>query len=236
MTGICSGVGDGSRAHAGFIGKHTPGYADSQRKEHGTHGAAGEGGGGEKLLQKWLSARRGWLRVLEQRAEAQGNIPQGHDGNQIFRHCADPLGSTQNDQSYNGSGNQSHGQISIERRGQPHETKRFVDAGHGCTDLRGIAYAKSRYHTEGAKQSAQPGPFGPQTVFDVVHGTAPVTALCIRFPVTDSQNYFGEFDYHAKQGGDPHPENGAGTADCDGSGYACDVSVPTVAANAVHTA
>ena len=62
-------------------------------------------------------------------------------------------------------------------------------------------------------------PFGPQTIFNVIHRSADPVAVAVFFPVVNGQRYFGEFGAHAQQGGYPHPEDGAWSADgnCPGN-------------------
>ena len=63
-----------------------------------------------------------------------------------------------------------------------------------------------------------------EAVAKVVHRAAAPLAFRILASVEDAEDVLGEVGHHAEEGDEPHPENGSGTADRDGSGHADDVA------------
>ena len=61
-------------------------------------------------------------------------------------------------------------------------------------------------------------------------------ALFVHLAVLYRQNDLGVLGHHAKEGGHPHPEHGAGATYEDGAGDAGNVTSTTVPARAVETA
>lgn len=61
-------------------------------------------------------------------------------------------------------------------------------------------------------------PFFAETVFDVIHRSADEFPVGVFLVIENSQCYLGKFRTHAEQGGNPHPEHGAGSADSDSAG------------------
>ena len=99
-----------------------------------------------------------------------------------------------------------------------------VNGGDDGVHLGGVAGAEDGEHPEEGIEAGQPFPLGAQAVLDVVHGAADVFSPVVALPVVDGQHYLGEFGAHAQEGGAPHPEHRAGTADGHGSRHAGDVA------------
>ena len=67
-------------------------------------------------------------------------------------------------------------------------------------------------------------PFFGQTIFNIVHWTANIFAICVLFPEMDCERNLGKFGTHAEKSRAPHPENCAGTAEGNRARNACDVA------------
>ena len=67
-------------------------------------------------------------------------------------------------------------------------------------------------------------PFFGQTIFNIVHWTANIFAICVLFPEMDCERNLGKLGTHAEKSRAPHPENCAGTAEGNRARNACDVA------------
>ena len=100
-----------------------------------------------------------------------------------------------------------------------------VHRGNDGVHLGGGAAAQHGGHNaEEGKCYGQRFPFLSQAHFNVVHRTAGNISLIIHLPEFHGQAAFGKFSGHAEEGGQPHPEEGAGAAQFDGGGHAYDVA------------
>ena len=91
-------------------------------------------------------------------------------------------------------------------------------------DLRHAAGAECRNHGEYAEDYGKPFPFFAEAVLDVVHRPADKISFVVLFPIMNGEDDFCVFGAHAKQGGNPHPEDRTRTADGDGSCHAGDIA------------
>ena len=66
--------------------------------------------------------------------------------------------------------------------------------------------------------------FCAKTIFKIIHCAAAPFAFEVFAAIKNTENVFGKVCHHTEYCGDPHPENCAGTADCNCTGNAGDVA------------
>ena len=86
------------------------------------------------------------------------------------------------------------------------------------------ADAEAGYHAEQGEGRGQPCPVFAQTVLDEVHGPAHPVAGGGLFTKMHGEQHFGKFGHHAHQGGHPHPEQRARSAQGNGRSHAHNVA------------
>lgn len=99
-----------------------------------------------------------------------------------------------------------------------------IDGSDDGIDLCGVTGAEYSKDTEDGEEHAQPFPLLAQAVLDIIHGAADPVAVFILLAVVDGQRNLAVLGHHTQQGGDPHPENSAGTADGDSARHTGDIA------------
>lgn len=99
-----------------------------------------------------------------------------------------------------------------------------VNCGGDGVDLGCVSGSEHRQNTEGGEENRQPVPFRTKAIFDVVHRAADQITVLISFAEMNCQGYLGEFGTHAKNCGNPHPEDCARAADGNGACHTGNVS------------
>lgn len=96
---------------------------------------------------------------------------------------------------------------------------------HRAGDLGGLGNVADAEAGDTAQQGEEDGqPLLACALLNVVHGAAVVGALLVYLTVFHGQHDLSVLGHHAKEGGNPHPEHRAGTADKDGAGDAGNVA------------
>ena len=149
-------------------------------------------------------------------------IQDDHKGHQLFGDIGNPLQTAQNHCTY---GNQQEN-----AGGDGGNAKGGMNVRNNGVHLAHVADAEGSQQTEERKQGSQYGAdgfaalFGAKTVTEIIHCAAVPFALCVLSTEQNAQNVFGIIGHHAKEGNEPHPEHGTGTANCNGACYADDVT------------
>ena len=227
ILGIGAGVGTGPGTEAGFIGENTAGNTLLHADKEAANNTAGHSSRIEGTLDDRSKHCGNLIGLHNDQANAQNHIQQSHGGNQLFGDLTDTLDAADEDQSHDDADEHTDDQVAA--CGAVHAQQTVVDqsgvdsSGDGV-DLGGIAGTEDSADAEEGIQVSQPHPLTAEAILDVVHGAADIVALVIALPVMDRQGNFGKLGSHAQQGGDPHPENGTGAADGDGTCHTGDVA------------
>ena len=208
MGDVRSGRGVGGRTHTGLVGIQ----AALNALHHAGAGEAAENGGEIKGAGKNVLEDGGdQVQVHQNHDQGNDNVENAHDGNQ----CAGDFGQT--------VGAAQHAGGKENRQDQADEKGGMVaveaEAGKGGLEVVGGQHIIShRIGQDNDDGEDDPKPALPQGGFHVVGGTA-VAAAVLVLPLID----LGQGGLHkgggaAQNGGDPHPEHRAVSAQADGSG------------------
>ena len=150
------------------------------------------------------------------------NVHDRHCRNDLFGDSCHTLQAAQNDQRRKDDQCNAGNHIG--------NAERSVHIAGNGVDLAHVADAKRRQHAETGEQRRQHPTQGlatflcAQTVGKVIHGTAAPLTFFVLAAVEDAQNIFRIVGHHAKDGHDPHPENGTWAAADDGRGHTHDIT------------
>ena len=212
------GVGVRGGAHTGFVGEQAPGHAVPHGLPHtqaqsaakhrlGIKGAHKDGAhGGEQGLV-----------VDAQDDDAAYNVEQSHDGDDLLREGGNTPHTAQEDKGGNDSHHHAHRQFGNAKGG--------VEGVADGVGLDHIAHkAKGQDDGDGKEAGQELAELAPEGCPDVVQGAAGDMAVGIGGAEPLSQHRLGIDGGHAEEGGQPHPEDGAGAAGIQGGGAAGDVA------------
>ena len=220
-------MGDGAGAKTCLIGENAPGNALLHAQKEAAHNAAGDGGGLEGTLENGGEDRGNGLDSGNDDAKRQNHIQQSHQGHQLLADLADALDAADENQTYHQADDDADDETAGGNLGggeQAEVQQRRVDGGGDGVDLGGVAGAEDGAHAEQGVGVGKDHPLFAQAVFNVVHGAAYQLPTLVPLPVENGQGHLEELGAHTQQGGDPHPEHGAGAADGNGAGYARNVA------------
>ena len=229
-------MGDGGRAEAGLVGEDAAGDALLHDGfERNADRAAESGLDGEGVAEDQTECLTDVLDVYDQNDERGQNVNNRHNGHQLFGDLADALHAADNDEGDNDGGDHAdddagHGHGLAEqhdRRGlyiAAEGVNGGVDGGGDGVDLGHVADAEGGDETEHTEDGGEPAPTLAEAVLDVVHRAADPVALLVAFTVLHGEQNLGILGDHAEQGGDPHPEHGAGAAGHDCAGNAGNIA------------
>lgn len=98
--------------------------------------------------------------------------------------------------------------------------QRSFGDGIGLDHRAGCHGGEQRAETE---NDGEPAPAFAEAVLDIIHRAAIDAAIFVGLTILDGQRAFREGQRHAEQGNHPHPEDRAGTAQCNGRGHTGEV-------------
>ncbi len=202
-----NGVGMGSGAHAGLIGKQAAldALADGGLQRI-AKAAADDGIGFKSILEDHTEGLGDVADAGDQDNEAKEQIEGSHDRHQLFGHRGDPVDTAEEDKTSQSRDDQAH---------DPAGNAERIGAGLG--DGVGLHHAahetQSQNDGNGEEYCQEAAKLVVERLLDVEHGAAGNAAVLVDDPGLLCQYGFGIDGGHAEKGDDPHPEDCAGTAD-----------------------
>ena len=215
---LCQGVGVGRGAHAGLIGEQAPGHAEA----HGlldaqTQCAAEDGLGIEGAHEDGLDGGEKVGVVDDQDDEASQDVEAGHDGHDLLREGGDAPHAADEDERGDGGHNDAHDGLGDAESG--------VEGVSDGVGLDHVAHeAQGQDDGDGEEAGQELAEAALEGRLDIVDGTAGDMAVLVCGLELLCQHGLAVDGGHAEEGGDPHPEDGAGAAGVQGGGAAGDVA------------
>ena len=224
---VGGGVNHDGGAEAGLVGENAP--LEAPGHGLGDHGPADAAGGGFKVEgagKNGSEGRRNPADVHADDDQGADDKEDGHEGHDALVGGGDPLQPADNHQRQKHDDHDAGDQI---HRAGIRGNQRVDALGDG-SHLAHVADAEGSQHREDGEQHGQhrAGNLAvlhlADAVLQIVHGAAAPFAPLIPAAEEKAQHVFRIIGHHADDGGDPHPENGAGAAHGNGVGHAGDVS------------
>ena len=214
--------GNRSRTEAGFIGEDTAGDAPAHslesRSNDGTADTTGDGIEGKGHAEHFSDASRHSGPVGDDDDDRCDEIESRHEGDDDTGNTADALDAPQE----NGQGQDGNdGADEIRRDG--------IARKEGCRNGIGLGHIADAKGRADGKEGEEPGQgvaadFILDAILHGIHRTAAHFANAVRFAVLDGQDRFTVLRRKAETGTDPHPDQGAWSAQDHGRGDADDVA------------
>ena len=212
------GVGVRSGAHAGLIGEEAPLGALADGGLDGvSESAANDGLGLEGIAEDHGEGGGDVLEAGDEHGQAAHQEDGRHDGDQLFSDGGQPLDAAQEDE-----GTDDHQNDAYDPGG---DAESGLEGGADGVGLDHAAHKAQGQDDSDRKEAGQEfAEASLESGGDVVDGTAMDGAVGLHDPGLDGQGGLGVDGGHAKEGDDPHPEDGAWAAGKDGAGGAHDVA------------
>ena len=210
-------MGDGGGAQTGLVGEHAPGEAvlhgqhDGVAKDAAAHGLKAEGAGEDGAQHAGDVGN-----AHEDDHNARRHIEHGHEGDQQGGDLTDALYAADDHNGHH------HGKDDAACQGG--NAEQAVESAGDLAGLGDVADAEGGQAAQDGEDDGQPLPVFAQAVLNVVHRAALMDALPVGVAELHGQGNLGVFGAHAEEGGHPHPEHGARSADKDSPGNAGDVA------------
>ena len=223
------------RALASLVGEQSARNACTDRQ----HGAGAEEAARSRLSGEGAGEDFGeglWdVRVVHDHGDQRHqNICDRHGRHDFFSDRADRLDAADDDNEDKDRDHEASNDFAaLTSREAKRAFNRLADFAKTEQAGDGVGHAVGLDHVAGgdrseqradAEQDGEPAPVLPEAAADIAHRAAAIFAIGVHVAEADGERAFGEGESHADEGGDPHPENRAGSAQGNGGRNTCEVA------------